>query len=137
MMVSPAAIADGRDLGLAPGNAGSGPYDVVSYTPGQSLIVERSATPHWNPELGKARRIELSFVGDQTARLNALRAGDADIVFASHDGYPIVEDMVKSGVALADFTDNSAAGYGIQWRPTGDLADPLVRQAANLAVDRE
>lgn len=137
MVVSPKALDAGQDIGLDPGDSGSGPFTVVSFTPGQSLVLERAEGGHWNPEVGMAKRLEMSFVGDQTARLNALRSHDTDIVFASHDAYPTVQDLVDQGVAVAEFTDEAVGGYGIQWHSTGDLADPLVREAANLAVDRE
>ena len=137
MMVSPACIASGQDIGLDPANCGSGPYLVESYTPGQSIVLERAPGVHWDPTVGLARRIEWTNVPDQTAKFNALRTGQADVIHVNVAGWPTLQDLITEGIAVTPLDPRASQPYGIAWHATADLANPLVREAANLAIDRE
>ncbi|MGY5765329.1 ABC transporter substrate-binding protein [Brachybacterium sp. DNPG3] len=134
LMGSPDAIG-GEGIQQLP--VGSGPYTMVaeeSVVGGQYVFEARDG--YWNPDLQKWDRIELRIMGDATARVNALVAGEVDATLV--DGATF-EQAESSGSTLLEYpTDWS--GLLLMDRD-GDLnpalADPKVRQAINFAFDRE
>ena len=132
-VVNPSAIADDSNLELEP--AGSGPYRLVSA--GQDRIVFERNEDYFDPDVAKLARIEVLPIIDTTARLNAVRSGQADIGQFAGEQYAEVQSLVDSGeFALATYqTTNDAPIYLNSAVPP--LDDPQVRLALNLAVDRE
>jgi peptide/nickel transport system substrate-binding protein len=114
-------------------SAGSGPYVLEQWQPGQVLSLV--ANPNYN--LGpapKIRRVVWQEVADTTARLDVLQRGDADIAigltasqFASLKGNPRVRLLKVPSIALV------YVGMGVkQAKP---LATPYVREAIKYAID--
>jgi peptide/nickel transport system substrate-binding protein len=65
---------------------GTGPFRMVSYQQGQSLVLERNPDYHWAPDIRQHQgpayldRIEFHFYADAATRLPALLSGQADVM---------------------------------------------------------
>ncbi|MEW6458791.1 MAG: ABC transporter substrate-binding protein [Bacillota bacterium] len=127
--------------GYAENPIGSGPYRLVQWDRGQQLIVE--ANPHYYGPQPAFKKITFLYLGEDAA-FAAAKAGQVDIAAVPHlfakqtvpgmrlvavksvDNRGIMFPMVPSG-------QKTAEGY-----PVGNdvTADPAVRKAVNVAVDR-
>lgn len=122
---------------------GSGPYEMVSWTEGEQLIVKKN--PYYYGKQSPFERITFLFTGEDTS-LAAAFAGQVDVVSVpatSADAPPsgfkqiVVDTVDNRGISLPMSTDDSKTspdGY-----PVGNnvTSDPAVRQAISLGVDRE
>jgi peptide/nickel transport system substrate-binding protein len=127
--VLPASLADTKDFFLHP--IGSGPFKVRTYTPGQSIVIEKNAD-YWGgpPTLDS---ITFQEIPDVSGRVTALTTGEIDATW----GLP--PDQLSALQSNADVTvekDPSLAFY-YQWfnskrKPFDDVR---VRQALWYALD--
>ncbi|GGJ74908.1 hypothetical protein GCM10010123_01110 [Pilimelia anulata] len=114
---------------------GTGAYRLTGFAPGQDATLGRY-DGHWNGP-PNADTLVIASVNDAQARVNAVRAGQADhaadIPFA----------IARTGAGAADLEVRTAGeaqrvGYGFVMNTTRKpLADPRVRLALRLAVDRQ
>lgn len=136
MMASPAAI-EGGDLAATP--VGSGPYVLDSdATVTQSRYVYTRNEDYWDTEAYPYDAVAMLPMVDNTARLNALRTGQADVANQMTSRY--ISEAESAGLVATIFPSGDVMGLdlfdrGGQFSP--GLADPRVRQAMNLAIDRE
>lgn len=111
---------------------GTGPFKVVDYQPRRQLVVERF-DGYWGTK-ARAERVVFRFMPDPEVRLEALRAGEVDMVTG------LLRQEAAAVVADARFHVVRAAAGATQvlsFNPAGPFAaDPAVRQAVSLAVDR-
>jgi peptide/nickel transport system substrate-binding protein len=112
---------------------GTGPYKAQSVTPGQSVVLTAN-DDYWGPK-PTYRKVTFDQVSDVTARVSGLATGQYGIATSippdqsdqvKANGQQIVSTQVDNVVVLA-FTTN------LPGEPT---ANPLVRQAMQLAIDR-
>lgn len=80
--ILPAHLYQGTDIlenpvNLAP--VGTGPFKFVSYTRGETLILERNPA-YWNSGLPYVDRLVVRFVADGSTRAAMLESGEADFV---------------------------------------------------------
>lgn len=128
---SPAA-AEGEPVG-------TGPYRLESLDEQQIVLVRNDDWWGGTPSLD---RVEFDVIPDAAARVAALQAGEVDVIGGEYTAPLALEDVPTLRgeddieVLSADSTTNLLltvnAGTG---NPA--LADPAVRRAMNLAVDRE
>jgi peptide/nickel transport system substrate-binding protein len=117
---------------------GSGPYimDVANSTVG-SFYTFNSNPDYWNPDVQYWDQVVFRVIGDPTAIVNALKAGEIDgaILLAKESA----GDVESAGLSLVtwpldwygfSFVDRD----GSMGTPLGDIR---VRQAINMALDRE
>lgn len=120
---------------------GSGPYTLESYTPDSGLVLQRREDYDWASEVsghtGKAsiETINVTTVPEASVREEALRSGDADLIF----------DPTSLGITSLEaegFQLNHRSQVGISqslvWsfqRSAGQ--DPVIRQAVQKAINRE
>ncbi len=146
--------ANGRE---APGNTlpvGTGPYRVVSFTPGDVIVYE--ANPNYREADQVAfSRVELKGGGDATSAARAvLQTGDVDYANNLQVEAAILKQLGAAGQGqivanfgslveriIVNFTDpNQATAAGetssIEF-PHPFFSDRQVRQAINLAIDRD
>jgi peptide/nickel transport system substrate-binding protein len=138
MMISPKAAAASTDFALAP--VCSGPYKFVQRIQQDRIVLERFPD-YWNKGAYFFDRIVYFPIPDTTVRLSNLRAGSLDIVerVAPSDLSTISPDkslaIVKSpGLGYSSVYVNLANGEAAK-TPLG--SDPRVRQALDLAIDRD
>lgn len=130
-MGSPTAVQQLGNDGFAASPVGSGPFMFESIEPGERLVM--AANPHYWRGAPQVARLIVRPVPDATARVAALRAGEVNwIEYASPDDVPGLRD---DGFQVISNT------YSQVWRGVFDTSkppwdDPLVREAANLAIDR-
>lgn len=118
---------------LASGSAGTGPYLVQSWTPQQSVVL--AANPSYWGEAPATEVVELRLLPDAASQVSALRAGEVDVIWAQqpsqldpfqgNDDFQVLEFPMNGVQLMAMNCANEA------------LADPRVRQAINLAVDKD
>jgi peptide/nickel transport system substrate-binding protein len=139
-MQSPTAIKKwGKDLGLHP--TGTGPFKFVSYTPNQSLVVERNDAYKWGPEATghsgppDIAQITFDIVPNSQARINQFQTGQS-VLMQETPG--VFWNALNAGGRYTA-VPVPISGMGIfapinasQW-PTNDLA---VRKAIMFAVDK-
>lgn len=126
-MVDPRAF---DDPSLATKPRGTGPYSLVSAST-SSTIYER-VPDHWDTTSGLAKRVELSKIVDTSARINALRTGAVDLIFAPEDQAGAV---AQAGQAVW-FKDTPALRAVLVNYTRPPLDNPDVREAISLALDR-
>lgn len=129
--------------GYARAPLGAGPFRMVEWREGEQLVVEPN--PYWHGGDIAFDRISFVFGGEET-NLSLARTGAAQLVAVP----PAQADMAPSGMRVmnVETVDNrglmfpmvpdegrrTAAGH-----PIGNdvTADPAIRRAVNLALDRE
>lgn len=136
MMASPAAI-DGGTLATEP--VGTGPYvfDDAATVPDSRHVYQRNPD-YWNAEDYPYEAVVISPIVDNTARINALRTGQADAASQMSSRY--IEEAEDSGLEITAFPSGDVMGLVLFDRDgtfAPGLADARVRQAMNLAIDRE
>jgi len=111
----------------------SGPFRLVTWDPGMQLVLERN--PGYPLTASRLDRVVLRILPDQTARILALETGGVDLV---------ADVPIPAARRLADDPDLvwheiSGRVFGfVMWNVRREvLADPRVRRAFSLAIDRE
>jgi ABC-type transport system substrate-binding protein len=114
---------------------GSGPYKLKANNIGQSISFE-AVEKHWFYGTPKYKGIELRNVPEATTRLALLQSGDVELAEITREQVP---DLKKGGFNV--FTKeggNMAIVMPMeQWRPGNPLGVLKVRQALDLAIDRQ
>ena len=121
------------DFDLATTTVGTGPYKVVNVSPGQHIVLE-GRPEYWGNPPGMDR-IEVRYLLDTTAAVNAFRAGEIDMMvnLASGDQTRALEN--EPGVQVFNGTSTGDVLWSFNnRRPPFD--DIRVRQAFAYAVDR-
>nr|QLJ98413.1 ABC transporter substrate-binding protein [Micromonospora carbonacea] len=133
--IVPAKAFTGQDVNKAEFNrkpVGTGPYRVISWTPGDRLVLAANET-YWGGKPANSG-VVVAFVADDNVRAQRMRAGEFD--------------AAELAPKLAAGFDEQG-GYRVQRVPTADyrgvmlpmdnpvLGDLAVRRALNLAVNRQ
>jgi peptide/nickel transport system substrate-binding protein len=122
-----------KRFGVAPLDAGSGPFKLVKWTRGQQVELVRN--PHyWQQGLPYLDAVRLELVADDNTRLLDLRSGGLDV--ADDVPYSQLDAISKvPGVRLQ--VRPVAAVFGPFLSGRGPLKDVKVRQALNYATPRQ
>ena len=128
--------AAGQDFGSpSKGVMCTGPFAFDSWKSGDSLVMKKN-TGYWDSKLtAKAGKLTFRFISDETTAVNALQSGEIDGEFFY---------LPPAGLGSLKNSNAGTLYYGdslIFWAllgcaTTGPMADPKVRQAFSLAVDR-
>ncbi len=132
VIVSPTASAKyGDDFKNNP--VGTGPYKMVSWTKGDSIVLEKNAD-YWGENIF-LDRIIFKVIPDATARWLALQKGEVDII-----DLPSPEDL-DAIRADANVDLVSGAGLNVGYLAMNTAKKPfdnkLVRQAINYAINKD
>ncbi|MDV7352765.1 ABC transporter substrate-binding protein [Rhodococcus oxybenzonivorans] len=133
-IINPIALEGGADLSVE--TAGSGPYIPQQIRRGDRIVYERY-DGYWDPEAQKAATLEIAGITDDNSRLNAFRSGQIDVMLAKAGQ----TDDLQTLLAQPQYDMHTypiAQFYALQM-DIGQvgLQDPKVRQALNLAIDRD
>ncbi len=113
----------------------SGPFSLVGWEPGSSIVLERNDA-YWNPDRQPfAQRIDFSFITDATALAQALEAGEIDGAY----------ELPAATFASLQAAENGSLNFGPSTQslqlyvagPSGPMADADLRQAFQHLIDRE
>jgi ABC-type transport system substrate-binding protein len=128
MIVDPAAFGS-DDLSLT--GAGSGPYQVAEFRPGEHVRYVR-AENYWDLDAQRVAGMEHTLIADDETRLTAVLAGEAD-------GAEITATQVDRAAASAQVVERPILSYLnlIFNNSRGPLQDHRVRKAIGRAIDRE
>jgi peptide/nickel transport system substrate-binding protein len=113
---------------------GSGPYRVVKNAIGSQIQLE-AVDQHWREGVPKFKTVTFLLVPEESTRLAQLRTGEADIIAISRERVPEVK--AAGFKVFSKLNDQVVVVYmQQQWDPV-PIADRRVRQALNLAIDKE
>jgi peptide/nickel transport system substrate-binding protein len=115
---------------------GAGPYKFVSFTPGVELVLE-AFEGYWRKP-PSVKRIVMKSVPDESTRLAALTRGEVDIAFSITG--ELAQQLQKTpGLTLKPVVPQAPSWiyFPDQFDPKSAWHDLRVRQAANLAIDRD
>jgi peptide/nickel transport system substrate-binding protein len=124
--------AEGDDHWQNP--VGTGPFKLKEWVPGSFIELERNEF-YWEDGKPYLDGVRFDFIPDDNARVLKMQAGEVDLL----EGVPFaqIEDLQSAG-DFAVQIDDIVRWEGIFLNHTrGPLGDPRVRQALNLAIDKE
>ncbi len=112
---------------------GTGPFRMVSYTPGSELVLERNRD-YWQQGIPRADRLVIRYISEAQSAVAALLAGDVSMM------YPTPETFValRSNRQIRVLSVPTASTWQINM---GSVKPPLslvdVRRAIAMSIDRE
>jgi peptide/nickel transport system substrate-binding protein len=115
---------------------GAGPYKFVSFTPGVELVLE-AFDGYWRKKPA-VKHIVMKVIPDESTRLAALKRGEVDIAYSIRG--ELAQELQKTpGLKLDPVVLQAPfwVYFPDQWDAKSPWHDVRVRQAANLAIDRE
>lgn len=118
---------------LANKPVGTGPYTVESWTPQQALTLK--VNPSYWGERPMVETVELRILPDATSQAASLRAGDIDLMQV--DEYTLVDQFANdTAFQVLQFPMNGVQLMAMNCANEA-LSDVRVRQAVNMAVDKD
>ncbi|MGW0333181.1 ABC transporter substrate-binding protein [Streptomyces sp. NPDC003011] len=126
----------GRSYGTAKGGLMcTGPFELTSWKPGESITVRRNDA-YWDTSLKpKARQVTFTFVTDSSTLASALLSGQID---GSYEISSAAARTLRSSSAGTVYYGPSAqTNYLTATSPSSPLADPKIVQALSLVLDRD
>jgi len=124
------------DEGFKKAPIGAGPYKFVAFKPGVELTLEANEA-YWR-KAPNVKTLVLRVIPDEATRLAALKRGEVDIAYSITG--PLAEELKRSpglGLKPTYMPFTSWLVPVEQWDPKSPWHDKRVRQAANLALDRD
>ncbi|MBX3539426.1 MAG: ABC transporter substrate-binding protein [Chelatococcus sp.] len=136
VMSSPAAFAKaGSWDAFLKAPSGTGPFKVKSYTPRERAVLSRNDA-YWNPDRKpKLDEVVLLPVPDASARVAALRSGQVD--WAEAPASDALASLKAAGFPIASNVYPHVWPWHFSVVEGSPWNDIRVRNAANLAIDRE
>lgn len=134
LLIIPAGSDTGPSGALATHPDGTGPYKMTNYTPDQSITM--TANPGYFLGPAKIKKLVWQTIAAPSAQLAALLAGSVNVVFGLDPTQ--VATVKASGTAQVDtIASTRVAALWLDTLNDPHLANPLVRQALNYAVDKQ
>ena len=124
-------VEQGKDFDASP-DAGTGPFKVVSYSPGQTVVLDRF-DGYWGTK-PQVQRMNIRFLPDPQTRLEALKSGQADFVV---DLAANATSSLEADKSFRVVRSKPGRNFLIYINKTDGRvgADPAVRQAAAMAIN--
>ena len=139
-IVSKAFVEANGSAGLATGENGTGPFRLVEWRKGESIIMERYAGYYGGASdiapVGPAcvDRVIFKIIPESASRVAALLAGDVHII-NELPAFSIAQVNANTGTHV--MTVNGTRSFFVAMNLEGEyFDDPLVRQAAAHAIDK-
>ena len=115
---------------------GTGPFKFVEYIPNTRLVLERYAD-YWDTGKPYLDRIEMIPIADDTARTTAVRTGTVDFIeYAPSKDLGMMKADKSLTLAGDANTNIRYLGFNLT-KKDAPWANPKVRQAISMAVDRQ
>ena len=115
---------------------GTGPYRLVSHEQGVGMEFEAVPGKHWRWGVPKYKKIIFKIVPEAKTRMALLQTGDVDIAPLPRDW---AVQFKKEGREVVMLPSQAPVfvGYHSQWRPDNPLSKEKVREALDLAINRQ
>lgn len=112
---------------------GTGPYEFVSYVPGQKIVFKRNAAYYNKEAMPKIENVEVYIMTDSASVISALRSGQLDIAYFI---YGDDAEQLESKFTIFSAAQNMVQLFGLNngYKP---LQDIRVRKAINYAVNKK
>ena len=126
----------GKNYGNSTGGVNcTGPLKFDSWKSGEKISLSRF-DDYWNADLkAKSAKFDFVFMGDSTARTNALKSGEVDGTWLLP--MDAVTQLQSSGAGDVLFGMNTAISNLVVSNLQGPLGDVRVRKALLMAMDRQ
>lgn len=143
-MSSPAGIVEhaatvqelGEQYGTPQGGVNCvGPYEFGSWESGQSITVVRDDDYFDETLRAKTATVEFDIVRDPAGVVNGLLSGSLDGTWEVAPAS--LERLATSGVGSVYYGPSTQGYNAIVMDPSGPLADPVVREALSMVIDRQ
>ncbi|HIU43556.1 MAG TPA: ABC transporter substrate-binding protein [Candidatus Ventrousia excrementavium] len=123
--------AAGGNFGTQP--VGSGPYQLVSHTPGDRLVL--SAFPDYYRGEASIKNCQVKIIPDAFTIATALETGE--VHYSIDVSFDHIETLKQSGKVACEIREGTGSifAYGIHQNPPYD--NVLVRKAISYAIDRQ
>ena len=120
--------------GFAKNPLGSGPYKVTKNSLGAFIELE-AVDQHWRDGVPKYKTVRFMLVPEESTRLAQLQTNETDVIAVSRERVPEVK---AAGFNIFSKQNDQVVAVYMQqqWDPV-PVADKRVRQALNLAIDKE
>lgn len=130
-IVNPSVVEKQGQNYLAKSTAGSGPFKLVSWQKGQSIVMEPN--PYYSGIKPSLKQVVIKIIGDASSRRLQLENGDLDVA------EELPEDQLaslrgKSGVVVASFPSLRVT-YLYLNNKKGPMSDVAMRRAVSYATD--
>lgn len=115
---------------------GLGPYKFVSNNPGIELVME-AHEGYWR-KMPSVKRLFYMSIPEATTRVAMLKRGEVDLAYLLDA--PLAEEVKRDPKLKLAFSGGIGTfflDYFDMWDPKSPWADPRVRLAASLAIDRK
>lgn len=134
-IIGPDGLADPESLLTTMDGAGQYTYNTEESVPGSEYVYERNPN-FWNPEAQMWERVTVQIMADPNAVLSAASTGQIDFGLGSA---LFADAAVDAGleVATVPFYNWELRLADTEGEINPALADPRVREAIGLAIDRE
>jgi len=111
---------------------GTGPFKFVSREVQKDVVIEANPT-YWGGA-PKVNTVRMVVVPDENTRLAMLMAGEADVIANVH---PLLVNQINATPGLKALVVPALQENFLMFNPQSPVWDPRVREALNLAIDRE
>jgi peptide/nickel transport system substrate-binding protein len=135
-VIMPKALADEKMKDqVARHPVGSGPYRFVEQVTGSHIKLE-AVDKHWRIGVPKFKTITFRLVPEESARIAMLRRGEVDIIDLSRER---VAEVKRAGFESVLRKDEAMLNVWLiqNWEPNVPVHDKRVREAMNLAINRQ
>jgi len=112
---------------------GTGPFRMVSYTPGTELVLERNRD-YWQPDVPRVDRLVIRFIKEAQSAVAALLAGDVALIHPTPETFLALRNNSRVRVLSVPTASTWQINMG-SVKPPLSIVD--VRRAIALSIDRE
>jgi ABC-type oligopeptide transport system, periplasmic component len=136
---SPKAVIEEHGIDWTkPGNiVGNGAYVLTENTPGERVVLSRNAE-YWDNENTVLEEVQFLTINDDNQGLTRWRAGEVDQTDIPSGQYPTLEaELPDNAFSVPQFCTYYLSINMTDEQPNEALKDQRVREALNLAIDRE
>lgn len=114
---------------------GTGPYQLVEYVPDTSMTLE-AFDGYWEDGSPAIERIDITFFGDSASMIAALESGQIDLAF--NPPFDAAARLGADSAFTAWVPETAGVSSILMVNPEREhLRDPRVRQAINIAINRD
>lgn len=128
-LVCPSVLTD-ASLETQP--CGAGPYKVTLSRQNDRIVYERFED-YWNVKDVQIKTLEMMIQPAEATRLSSFQSGQLD---ATYMNAATIDSAKRAGITVDPQSTFTWYGIFVNWSK-GDLGNPVVRQAINLAIDRK